>query len=225
MTDRKLLIELGIVSIFLTWWWFFVSTNVNPTLGNIYIGLTLSAAVVVLIDHRFGRRQVQLWNQNNSLVTVLVAGLVGYFVLIFGGQLVIRLAEVVKISDLLKLLASSAPAFSKSKPINFLTFAVMVAYIETYALFIAGYDLLASMFNARIDKQGLATIGTWIIIIAISFLFLLLHVTSKGIDNNSALLLVFFMAVISLVLTSIFEDGRPAIILHIIANAVGILSI
>ncbi len=223
--DQKLLFEMGIVSVFIAFWWFFIQTNVSPALGNVYIGLTVSAVAIALIDSLYGTKEIKLVNPSNDWVTVAFVAVIGYLVLIFGGKFIISLTEVIPISEILNLLASSAPVFSQSAIINYITFAIVIAYIETYALFIVGYDLLASMFKVRIDKSNLTNPKLWLIIFGISLLFLMLHVTAKGIDNQSTLVIVFFMAVISLVLTTIYKDGRPALILHILANGIASASL
>lgn len=221
---HSLLIELSIVA-FISWWWFFVSTNVNPTLGNIYTNLTLGAIGIVLIDYFFGKRSIQLINPRNSWNQVIFAGIIGYILVLFSSQIANTLGQVINVGSILKLLASSAPVFSNSAFINFLTFGFMIAYIETYALFIAGFDLMGSFFNVEINKSSLYKPAIWVIMIFISIGFLILHVTAKGIDNNSVLILVFLMALISLILTAIYQDGRPALIVHIIANSIGSMTI
>lgn len=217
---RELLIEIGLVAIFISWWWFFVQTNVNPTLGNIYTNITLGAIAIALIDYFFGSKTIKLINKNVSWVTVFIVGVVGYIAILILSQVASTLAKAVPVAELLKLLASSAPVFSQSPLINFLTFGVVIAYIETYALFVVGYDLLGSMFSVPINKKNLFNPKLIGIIVGISLLFLFLHITAKGIENEAALILVFLMALISLVVTTWFEDARPAIIIHILANSI-----
>lgn len=224
--NRPILTELTIISVFSAWWFFFIATNVSPQLGNVYTGLVLGGAIIAIIDYLYGRRDVKFVNPNHSWVTVLISGLVAYALLILIATYVVPIiAEGISVSEALKLIAASTPVFAESVIINFLTFGIFIAFIETYALFVVGFDLLASMFKVEIDKKNLTNIKLWLIIFGISLLFLMLHVTAKGIEDNVALILVFFMAVISLVLTTIFKDARPAIILHIIANCLGMLSL
>jgi hypothetical protein len=220
--EKKLLWEFGIVAIFLSWWFFFVQTNVNPTLGSIYIGLTVGAGLIALVDYQFGRKEIPLVNPSNSWITAIMIAGIGYVIVIYGGQLVVQLLKGVPLTNALGLLQSTAPAFSSSRIINALTFGLMVAYIETYALFMVGFDLLASMNGVSINKSNFTNIKLWIIMGGISLLFLLLHATAKGITNQSTLIIVFFMALVSLVIVTITREGRTALLLHIIANSLAV---
>lgn len=220
---RRLLWELGIVAIFLAWWFFFVQTNVNPALGNIYVGLTIGAGLIALIDRNLGKKDIDLVNPNNTWIGAILIAFIGYFVIVFGGQLVVRLLTGVPVSDILKLLQSTSPAFSDSKIINGITFGIMVAYIESYALFVVGFDLLASMFNAKINRNGLKTFKLWMIMFGIGFLFLILHVTAKGIESSGTLIVVFFMAMVSMVIVAYTQEGRSSIITHQIANSLAMI--
>jgi len=218
--ERKvLLVELGIVAI-ISYWWFFIQTNVNPVLGNIYTNITIGAAIFFFADYLFGTKSIKLINPKNSWGKVFLIGIVAYIILLASSQIATIFSEVVPVTELLKLLASSAPVFSQSPVINFLTFGVMIAYIETYALFVIGFDLLASIFNVQINKNNLLNPKMILIMLGIAFVFMLLHVTAKGIDSEAALILVFLMAIISLVTVAIYQDARPAIILHILANSI-----
>ena len=55
----QLLIELRIISL-ISYWWFFIQTNVNPTLGNIYTNITIGAMVIALVDAFYGEKTIIL---------------------------------------------------------------------------------------------------------------------------------------------------------------------
>ena len=166
-----LLLELGIVAL-ISYWWFFVATNVNPTLGNIYTNITIGAIAIFFADYFFGSKSIKLINPNVSWTQAFVFAGFSYAILIGSSQLTNYVAQAIPLTETLKLLGSSAPVFSASRIINYITFAFMIAYIETYALFVVGYDLLASMFNVKIDSKSLYSLKTWIIILGISLMFL-----------------------------------------------------
>jgi len=228
--EKSPFIELALLA-FVTYWWFFVATNVNPLLGNIYTGLTVLAGIILLTEQGWGKISVPLRSQTHNWLTVLVGGLVAYIVLLFGGQLIVNFFENIPITDLLKSLAqTTAPVFAQSKLINFITFVFVVAFIETQAIFVRGFDLVVTFVNKvfktnlEINTANLFRPAMLLIIFFISFVFMLLHVTAKGIENSAALVLVFVMALISLILVCVYKESRPAIWFHIIANGLGYIS-
>ena len=225
MTEkRELFIELSIVAL-ISYWLFFLQTNVNPVLGNIYTNLTLGSIGVVLVDAFFGQKTIKLFNKKVSWVQAFAFGVGGYVAVLLSTQLTSALSGVIPLTEILNLLGSSAPVFSNSPIINFITFGQIIAYIESYALFIAGFDLMGSLFKVEISKRNLFNPKLQMIIIGISILFLMLHVTAKGIDNESTLFLVFLMAYISLTITAWTQDGRACLILHLGANTVAASSL
>lgn len=230
--DKELIFIEGALLAFAMYCWFFVATNVNPLLGNIYTGLTALAFIVLILEVSWGKISIPLWNKTHNLFVVLVAVLSGYLALVFGGQLIVNYANRIPITDLLKLLASTAaPAFSQSSSINFFTFVVLVSFVETQGLFVRGFDLVVTFFNRifksnlEINKENLFKPSMWLIIFGIAFLFLLLHSTAKGITNSSALILVFLMAVISLILVCWFQEARIPILFHVVCNAIGYVGV
>jgi len=214
---RKLLWELGLC-IFLVFWFFFIASNVDFQLGNLYGILALGALIIALVDYQFAKREIQLMNPNNSWIAALGIAVVGYFVIMFGGQLVVKLLSGVPITNVLKLLEASSPIFSNSLILNKITFGIMVAYLETYAIFVVGYDLLASMFNVQINTKNLKNPKLIGIIIGLTLFFLILHATAKSLDQAS-LVIVGFMGLVSLIIVTITKEGRSAILTHIIANS------
>ena len=224
-TDKKqALTAIGILAV-LSIYLFFVTTNVNPQLGLIYNGLAILSIGLIIADQLFGKRTIKLINRNVSWGKALLWGIGGYIALIASVQLTSLLAEFIPLTEILSLLGASAPVFSNSALINFFTFGGVIAFLETYALFIALPDLMASIFNIEISKRNILNPKVLTLITAISTIFLLLHVTAKGIGSEAILILVFLMAFISLVITFMTNDSRPALILHIVANSIAATSI
>ncbi|MBU0958388.1 MAG: hypothetical protein KKB31_00440, partial [Nanoarchaeota archaeon] len=107
---------------------------------------------------------------------------------------------------------------------NFLIFAVAVPIIETYVIFCVGIDVLASIFKIPTDRRSLFNPKTMVLIIAISIAFLFFHISAKGLENESALILVGIMAFISCILILGFQEFRVAILLHLEANIIASIS-
>lgn len=229
MDKKTLFIEFALLA-FAGYWWFFVATNVNPLLGDVYKGLTLLAIVVLIGEYEWGKVSVPLRSQTNNWLTISVAVLVAYLGLVFGGQFIVQYAQKIPITQLLQYLAATtAPVFSNSAQINAITFIFMVSFIETQGIFVRGFDLIITVFNRmfgtnlEINKENLFKPTMWIIIFFISLGFLILHSQAKGIElsSSAALLLVFLMGVISCMLVCWFREARPAIFFHIVANFAG----
>jgi len=219
-----LLIELGIVGI-IGYILFFISVNVNPTLGSIYTLPLVLGISLALVDYFFGSKSIKLFNKNVSWFQAFAWGIGGYIAVILSAQLASIFAEVIPLTELLSLLGATAPIFSQSSLLNVFSFGFLLAFIETYTFFVIALDILCSMFNVEINKRSLSNPKMWLIIFGLSLLFLLYHITAKGIENEVTLILVFFMAVISLITLVYTQDARPALILHILANSIAATSI
>lgn len=221
---RTDLIAIGLI-VLAGLWFFFVSTNVNPTLGTIYNGLVILAISSIFADILFGKQQIKFINSSVSWGEAIVWGVGGYIAVLLSTQFTSALAQVIPLKELLGLLGSSAPVFSNSKLLNWITFGQVIAFIETYALFVAAPDLFASIFKIDLNKKNILNPKLILLILSFGFLFLLLHVTAKGIQNEAILLLVFIMAIISIFVTVWTQDARPALIIHILANSIAATSI
>ncbi len=219
---RKLLLEIGIIAI-LSLILFFISSNVNTQLGQLYQDLALVAIVIVFIDYFFGRKELNFSNPNSSWIGSVLWALGGYAVLIFIGPIIVKLLSGVPLVNVLSLLEVSAPVFSNSKIINDITFVFIIPILETYCLFIAFYDLLASMFKVSIIRDGLKSWKIWMIIFVLSGFFTILHSTSKELSQSS-LIIVFIMGFISLIIITINKSGRESLLMHIIANSLAIFT-
>ena len=197
----------------------FAAVNVNPTLGNIYTGFAILAAIFIILDPK---RQIHLksrYNQSSGLA--LLKGAVSYIILVLGGSYVI----VPGVQAVRNLLSSTTPVLAQNAVINNTLFGVGVPVAETFFLFAVALDILASLFNFEVKRSALTNLKTWIAIIGLSLLFMFFHLTAKGIGNFETLSLVFFMAIISLILIIYDESYESALYFHIIANLSALLLI
>lgn len=217
--DRRVLTELGIVSI-ISFFLFFISTNVNPQLGTIYQGLAILGIVLTIVDISYGKKEIFMINKSISWGKALLIAFGAYVVLIFGSYLATSLAEVVPLKELLGLIGATAPIFSQSPSINFVIFAIIIPIIETYVIFGAAIDIFSSMFKISPTKQNLFSTKLMVIIIIISLAFLIFHTSAKGLENESALILVGIMGFLSCILIIWYNEYRIAILLHIGTNTI-----
>lgn len=220
---NEILVELGLVGI-MSYFLFFVSTNVNPTLGSIYQGLALLGIILAVVDISYGKKSIPLVNKRIDWGKAILISAVSYVVLIAGSYIASGLAKAIPLSEILGLLGASAPIFSSSPSINFLIFAIVIPFLETYVIFGISIDLFSSLFKIDLQRKNIFSTKLMTLIIVIMISFLLFHVNAKGIENESALILVAIMAFISCVLVIVYQEFRIPILFHIIANTVGYLT-
>jgi len=219
--DRGTLAEIGWIAIagFIL---FFVSTNVNPALGGIYQGLAILGGVILIGDLLFGKKSLKLVNRSINWGTAIFVAIIAYVILIFSSFFLSSLSNVIPLTEILSLLGASAPVFSSSGSINFFIFAILVPFVETYVIFGLAIDLFSSVFNIDL-KKGIFSGKMIILILALSAAFLLFHVNAKGIESESALLLVGVMGLMSCGLIVVYKEFRIAILFHMIANVIASL--
>jgi len=214
------LIEIGILGI-VGYLLFLNSTLINPTLAFIYTILLVISFAFVIGDGIYGKRQVPLINKQISWSKTLFITGVSYVILIGLSYFSTVLAKVIPLSEILGLLATSAPLFSGSPFFNFFNFGILIPYIETFAIFVIAIDFFTSAFKIDIRRLGVKLLGLFVIL---SIAFLFFHIQSKGLENETALILVFFMAMISCVQVFLYREARIPILFHIAANLIAIIA-
>ena len=199
-------------------WFALVTINVNQTLGLIYLVIfTIFPAMIYRWDKA---RNIPLSKNGRWLISG-VQGILIYVGFVLIASVLLPLFEKINVGKLLQLIATTTPALAESKILNTITFVAFVPFAETIT-FIILLDYLASKWNINITKNSLFKLKTISLILGLAFLFLLFHVTTKGITNNVALLLVFLMMVVTLVGAIWFGEAKQVIFFHVIANAFGL---
>ena len=223
ITFRDVLIVIALLGIFF-------STNFETNLGNIFSIVLLVGTVAYLIDKK---HEIEIEKVSNKGKSVLFA--VGaYIVFIFSSSIIMPF-----IGSIIKMFSSkftySLNAFSTNSIINtfsqsnlaltgnsffqFLALSFFIAPTETIfffgTLYEYGLDKLKTNLGFNIKNIAL--------ILILASIFTFVHLTAKGVSNNEALMLVFYFAVISLVLAIITKQLLEPILLHVIANGVASL--
>lgn len=194
----------------------FTSVNINSSLGLTYVAFALTSAIFILFDVT---RDIRFRKQNDTLFGALIVGAFAYVGLILMSSYII----VPGVNKVLELLGSTTPVLATNVFLQKITFGVGVPIVETTFFFAVALDFLANIFSVNIKRESLTKMKTWLLIFGISIAFLLFHLTSKGISDVSTLVIVFFMAVISVGLTIYRESYEAAIYFHIIANMSALL--
>lgn len=209
--------EIGLFAL-LVIYFLFAATNINAQLGNIYAIFSLATLLFILLDPK---RSIKFRKDNDSILGSLVVGAGAYVVLITVGTFL--LIPIVR--KAMELLGATTPVLATNAFFQFVTFAIAIPIVETYFFFMVMYDLFASLVGIDIDRRNLTNIRLWGVIIGIALIFMFFHLTAKGIGATDVLSLVFFMAVISMVLVTWFKTGEGAVYFHIIANGIPSLSL
>lgn len=206
-------------------WLLFVATNVNVTLGQTYLSFALGSLALLIITATVFDKKVQITFQKQpggTLKAILVA-IGGWFVLLILSIVILKFVSPSEatVGAIINLLGTTTPALAQSKVANFLTFGVVIAFIET-SLWARGLEFAADLFGVDINKRGIVKIFTvlFLLVLIFAFVFALFHLTAKGITNLPSLIIVFVMMVISLVMVCVYEETRQAVYMHIFANSV-----
>ena len=198
-------------------WFIFITLNVSATLGVIFIAFT----VITMIMFTWDKIKTTPIDSTKKLGIGIIGGAVLYIIFVILNYSLVPIFEITPLNQILQLISASTPILAASKILNTITYFLFIPFIETI-FFVSLMDLLASKWNISITKGSLFRLSTILLIGGLSFIFLLFHLTAKGITNNVALLTVFLMMVVSLTGTIWFGESKQAIIMHIIANGFGL---
>lgn len=201
-------------------WFIFITINVNPSLGQVYTGFTIGAMLLYLFDTK---KTIAFDKDGKWDKALLQAGII-YIAFTIASVFLINFLEKINIGGVISLLGATTPALAASVILNFMTFSIPVAFVETM-FFIRITDFFASRFNIKTDKQGLFSLAGIILVLIFAFGFLMYHVTAKGIANNSALMLTFIMMAVSLGVAFWYQESKQAVLFHIIANTIASIAI
>lgn len=206
-------------------WLLFVSTNVNVTLGQTYLHFALGSLAFLIIGITIfgGKLHITFQRKPGGNFNAILWGLGGWIILLITSVIVLTFMEptTATINAVIGLMGATTPALATSKIANLLTFGIAIAYIETQ-LWARAFEFFADFFRLDISKRSVKVIfsALMILIITLAFIFVLFHLTAKGITNVPALVIVFLMMIISLIMVAWFEETRQAVYLHIWANTV-----
>lgn len=198
-------------------WFLIVAVNVNNILGLIYLGFTLTAAFYIGKDKE---RSIPL-DRTGKWIFPIAQAIFIYAFFVIAASFLLPLFEKINVGGLLRLIASSSPALADSQILNTISFVLSIPFVETI-FFIVMFDYLATWMKIDISRKGLFKFGTWILMIGVALAFLFFHVTAKGITNNGALMLVFFMMMVTLFFAVLFGESKQVIGFHMIANGVAL---
>lgn len=205
-------------------WLLFVLTNANTNLGNAYLWFLGIGTTLLFVNVLFFDKDVKVTFQKTpgGHAEAFFAGVAGWILLLICSFFILNFLEPIRstFSSILSSLGSANPAFSNSRIINWITITFAIGYAETQ-LWARILEFLADRFKIQINRSNMSSFGFVIMVIFLSLLFVIFHLTSKGVNAVNSLVIVFTMMVISLFMIAYFNgETRQAVWLHIISNGV-----
>jgi len=205
-------------------WLWFVLTNANPNLGNVYlwaagIGLFLLLINILVFDKGV---RVTFQKKKGGHLEAFFAGAVGWVILLVSSFVILKVVEPAKATfgSIISSTNAANPAFSNSVIVNWITVSFAIGYTETQ-LFARLLEFFADKFNIPINRRTKYVLAFVILVILLCVLFIVYHLTAKGIEALASLTVVAIMMAISLFMVAHFEgETRQAVWMHIIANGV-----
>lgn len=212
-----------VITIIAFFWLLFVATNVNITLGHTYLWFAGGTLFLLLIDKLIFNKNIEITFQKSPGKTfnAILIGLGGWIVLLISSVFVLKFIDPAKanINAIIGLMGATTPALATSKIANLLTFGIAIAYVETQ-LWSRALEFFSNLFHIQINKQSLKKIEFLFLIGILSLVFVIFHLTAKGLTNLPALVIVFIMMLISLFIVAYTGETRAAVYLHIFANTI-----
>ena len=120
------------------------------------------------------------------------------------------------------LFSQITPALVGSLFLIFLTWAILIALVETITILGRGFEFTADV--AKIKRLKLSNKRLWLVMIIVSTVFMLFHLTALGVTDALSLTTVFLFGFISVILVVLTGQLLEAILFHVLANTVAILS-
>lgn len=204
-------------------WLWFVLTNANVNLGNVYLWASGISLFLILIDVMTPDKNpiVTFQKEKGKWFESIMAGAVGWVAILLTSFIVLKIAQAkATFGSIIGSMNAANPAFSNSVFVNWFTASFAIGYAETQ-LFARFFKFFADRFGIQINRRNRFLFAMIILILALCVLFAIYHTTAKGIENFDSLVVVGAMMFISLMMV-VYYDGetRQAVFAHIIANGV-----
>lgn len=201
----------------------------NPEMGMIYLLMVIADYIWWHLDDNVTLPIERTSNNRTFSFLVSLAIYAGFLLVtafvtsILGKQTL----GVRPIESIVALLATTTPVLAESKILTFFAWGIIIPIIETRFFFgrllegiIAHGSEIARIKIPHFFKM--TSLSLWVVVLFNGFLFALFHLTAKGIENSTALMITAIFAVISCWVVLYFRQTREAVIFHIISNSIAV---
>jgi hypothetical protein len=214
-------ITLSILAFIFLW---FVLTNANSNLGNAYLWAIAISLFLLLINILVFDKKVDVTFQKvkGKWVETIFQGVLGWVMILVSSFLIFKVVDPLKanFNSIISSLGAANPAFSNSKILNWVVVSFAIGYGETQ-LFGRLMEFLADRFHIQINRKNMLRTAFVVLVIVLSILFALFHITAKGVEATNSLIVVALMMAISLFMIA-WNNGetRQSVLVHVISNGV-----
>ena len=198
----------------------------DERMATLYLLMLFVAYVILDKFNLVYRIESRIDNRAMAFFTASIAYVIFLVVTTFIFSLFSALAQFADFQSIIQLYATSTPILQGSVFLTILAWGFIIPTIETLFFFGFLFGILILMTRRSIGvnvSTERINIPIIIIMIICSSLFTLFHITSKGLANLP-LIITFIFAIFSCVLVFKTKEIKSAILLHIIANLVAVLS-
>ena len=211
-------VTLNVIAFF---WLLFILTNANINLANAYLWFLVISTILLFINLWLFNRGSRITFQKNpgGNIKAFFTGAASWVVLLIASFIVLKVVDPIKASfgSIVSSFGAANPAFSNSAILNWITISFAIGYAETQ-LWARLLEFLSDRFGIEINKKNMTLIGFIALVFLLSIMFVIFHLTSKGVEAVSSLIIIFIMMALSLFLVAYKGETRQAVWLHVIAN-------
>lgn len=154
----------------------------------------------------------------SSIILPIVANLVGSTITDWGLASTIQFIIQTKSA----LFSQITPALAENLLLTFLTWAILISAVETISILGRGFEWATEIF--RIKSYRLNNPRMWFVMLVISLVFMLFHLTALGVTDVLSLSTVLIFGIISVGLVVLTGQLLEAILFHILANSIAIVA-
>lgn len=202
----------------------FARVNFDADLGTIFAFMAVFNLVIFSLD-KFPTIFIEKTrNLGRSLLLAVLAyvGFIGISIVtlpFLKGAL--QITQAITLTSVLDILIETQQTLALEGfiPLQFVAFGVLVPVVETGMLG-TFLELLKDRFKINIRELSFQTISLFV---GLALMFVIFHLSSKGVTNFPALWMVGLFAMVTFVLIFIEGQLMAAMLFHIIANSLALM--